>query len=470
MVFSSAVFLCMFLPITLLGYYLLRGKARNYWLLFVSLLFYAYGEEKYICIMIASILINYVGGICVDKLRYRRICLGLTIFLNLSLLTYFKYADFIIESINAITKKELDLLGVVLPIGISFFTFQGISYVIDVYRQDVSVQKNPFKLGLYISMFPQLIAGPIVRYSTIEREIDHRKETIEDFAYGIRRFTIGLAKKAILANNFAVFVDKIWQIEYKNLAVSVAWLGAIGYMLQIFYDFAGYSDMAIGLGRMFGFHFEENFNYPYISKSIREFWRRWHISLSSWFRDYLYIPLGGNRKGTFRTYINLCIVFIVTGLWHGAAWQFVIWGLWHGFFNIVERLLANNSKEKKQIKHLDWLCVLYTNFVVLIGWVFFRADSITDAIAYLKGMFGLNTVKFISFEAIYYLDRYTVFCLVLGVVFATPLCKMGVEQVTRKWNPVVKDAIGNAIILALLFFCMMTVLTSTYNPFIYFRF
>lgn len=324
MVFSSTLFLFCFLPITLLVYYLVQDKYKNYWLLLVSLLFFGWSQPNYLWIIVLSIGINYIGALIVDYMsKFKKPLLILTIMANVLLLFYFKYFNFVLESINKIFDFNFEVLDIVLPIGISFFTFQGMSYVIDVYRKEVLVQKNILKLGLYIVLFPQLIAGPIVRYKDIAAEIDNRKTTLEDFSYGIERFVIGLGKKAIIANTMAVTADAIWNNGALNNSWITAWVGSISYTLQIYFDFSGYSDMAIGLGRMFGFHFNENFNLPYISQSISEFWRRWHISLSSWFKDYVYIPLGGNRKNV---YLNLSIVFLLTGIWHGAAWHYVLWG------------------------------------------------------------------------------------------------------------------------------------------------
>lgn len=327
MVFSNAVFLFIFLPVVIAGYYILRGKARNYWLLLVSIFFYAWNKPSFTIILLGSIVLNYFGALLVEKAGQtgkKKLWLVLTVVCNLLILFYFKYFNFTIRTLKKIFDIHTQFANVLLPIGISFFTFQGLSYVVDVYRGDVPAQKNVFKLGMYISMFPQLVAGPIVRYKDIATEIDNRKVTTEDFAYGIQRFILGLFKKIIIADNMAIIANAMFDCNHKLNSVSLAWLGIIAYSLQIFFDFAGYSDMAIGLGRMFGFHFLENFNYPYISKSITEFWRRWHISLSSFFRDYVYIPLGGNRK---HVYLNVAIVFLLTGIWHGAAFTYIAWGI-----------------------------------------------------------------------------------------------------------------------------------------------
>lgn len=347
MVFSSVTFLFVFLPVVLAVYYILPGRLRNTFLLLASLLFYYWGEPRFVFVMLASIVWNYLCGLMCgylpERMRgLRKLALILAVAVNLGLLVYFKYADFIIGTINGVFSRSIPLLGVTLPIGISFFTFQGLSYVIDVYRQTVRPQRDPLKLGMYISLFPQLIAGPIVRYADIEREIDHRSVDREKFYAGVSRFVIGLSKKVLIANTLALRADQIFGQPCQSLTAGVAWLGALLYSLQIYFDFSGYSDMAIGLGKMLGFTFLENFDLPYMSRSVTEFWRRWHISLSSWFRDYVYIPLGGNRRGN--VYLHLLTVFILTGLWHGAAWNFVLWGLWHGLFLIVERVLRGRIR------------------------------------------------------------------------------------------------------------------------------
>ena len=346
MVFSSTMFLFVFFPITLIGYWLIRKELKNYWLLLVSLVFFGWSQPKYFWIILLNIAVNYSASMLMDTIgkKHRKSILFGGISLNLALLFYFKYFDFAIDSINKMFGSSFELFNIVLPIGISFFTFQGMSYIVDVYKGEVAVQKNPLKVALYITLFPQLIAGPIVRYKDIAAEIDDRSTSIDDFAAGAERFIIGLGKKAIIANTMAMCADSIWQNGAGNIQWITAWVGSIAYTLQIYFDFSGYSDMAIGLGRMFGFHFVENFNLPYISKSITEFWRRWHISLSTWFRDYVYIPLGGNRKHVYR---NLLIVFFLTGVWHGASWTFVVWGGYNGAFLLIERLRRNRRKQEK---------------------------------------------------------------------------------------------------------------------------
>lgn len=472
MVFSSTIFLFVYLPISLLGYYLFRGKFKNYWLLLVSLIFFGWSQPKYIWIIIASIVINYLCALLVDKLKsLRKSVLFLGVLANLSLLFYFKYFDFVINCINSITKSSFSLKNIVLPIGISFFTFQGMSYLIDVYRKDVPVQKNIFKVALYIVLFPQLIAGPIVRYVDIATEIDERKETVSDFCAGIERFIVGLAKKAIIANTMAAMVDAIWKNGASGNTWIVSWAGSIGYTLQIYYDFSGYSDMAIGLGRMFGFHINENFKLPYISNNITEFWRRWHISLSSWFRDYVYIPLGGNRKNV---YLNLAIVFLLTGIWHGASWHFIVWGVWNGLFILAERIISNLAKKKDngQIKNLFKTVIgkIYTLFVINLGWIIFRAPHTKDALLYIATMFGVIVPDKPGFTLFWYLDRWTITVMVIGIVFASsfPTKILGIlkDNLPNKFFIVAKYT----LLILVFYLAILRIVSGTYNPFIYFQF
>ena len=472
MVFSSTLFLFIFLPFTLSGYYLIRRELRNSFLLLMSLLFYAVGEPLFIWVMLASIIANYVSGIILWYLKntqkiLRRTALTITLLINIGILFYYKYFDFVITNINSAFKTNIPLHYIALPIGISFFTFQGISYVLDVYMGKTNVQKNPLHIALYIALFPQLIAGPIVRYSDIAYQIIARRESLGNFAYGVQRFAIGLSKKVILANALALLADKIFATASTNLGPGLAWLGALAYALQIYFDFSGYSDMAIGLGRMFGFHFLENFNYPYISSSIREFWRRWHISLSSWFRDYVYIPLGGNRNGN--VYFHLLTVFFLTGLWHGASWNFIVWGLWHGFFLILERIMIIKNITLKIPVFLKWI---YTMLIVLIGWVFFRTADLLSAVTYLKCMFGAGG-KDHGF-LIYIIQDYGII-FILAIICSLPLktiWKRGINSIFRERERELSillflEPIFYSILLALGIICTVT---STYNPFIYFNF
>ncbi|MBP2242347.1 alginate O-acetyltransferase complex protein AlgI [Cytobacillus eiseniae] len=473
MVFSSSLFLFLFLPIVLLIYYLLKLEYRNIFLLVVSLLFYAWGEPKFVIVIIASIIINYVFGIIVHlcsenkvSCLIRRTILIVGIISNCGLLFYFKYYDFFLSSINSITGLNLTLANVILPIGISFFTFQGLSYVIDVYQGKIKVQKNLYKLALYMAFFPQLIAGPIVRYVDIHTQIDERVSTIDGFASGIRRFVIGLGKKVIIANTLGAVADSIFGLPAEQNSMAIAWVGAICYTFQIYFDFSGYSDMAIGLARMFGFNFKENFDYPYISKTVTEFWRRWHISLSRWFRDYLYIPLGGNRRGN--VYVNLLIVFIVTGLWHGAAWNFIIWGLWHGLFLILERVLKLKKVRIRVPKIIIWS---YTSLVVIIGWVLFRSPDLTYARDYIGIMFGLNDPYNVGFTVWYYLNPMIVTMLVIACICSIPIIKYIKGNVgSYEEHSGFSLFLQNAYVLIILIISIMFMATSTYNPFIYFRF
>lgn len=466
MLFSSTIFVFMFLPIVAVVYLLARRELRNYVLLFASLLFYAWGEPNYLAIMLLTILVNYVGALCVsrsERVGVRGLCLVLTILVDLGILFYFKYFNFVVENINAAFHANIDLIKVVMPIGISFYTFQALSYVVDVYRREVEAQRDVCKLALYIALFPQLIAGPIVKYHDVEDQIDNRKESIDKVAYGVKRFIIGLSKKMLIANTLGEVADKVFSQAADTVHPLMAWVGAIAYSLQLFYDFSGYSDMAIGLGSIFGFKFLENFNYPYISKSITEFWRRWHISLSTWFKEYLYIPLGGNRCSKGRNYLNLFIVFLLTGFWHGAAWNFIFWGLWHGVFIILEKLTGWHKKEGGK-----WLSVakhLYTMLIFVIGWVMFRADTMGQAWVYLKNMFGLIGSHHDCYNIIYYVDNVEILAFGVGILCAMPIFK-GMLEWKNKWC---LTAV-NTWLLLLFLLSVSSIAASTYNPFIYFRF
>lgn len=465
MVFSSTIFIFIFLPFILLLYYLAGKKIKNYILLIASLIFYAWGGVAYLKILIASIILNYSFGILVDKYSNREILkkaiLTLGVILNLSILFYYKYYDFFIENANALFDTNLSLKHIVLPIGISFFTFQGMSYIIDIYRGDGKVNKNPFSVALYISLFPQLVAGPIIKYKTIDKEIRSRQESIEQFSYGINRFVLGLSKKVIIADILGAMADNIFSLYEKGIDTPTAWIGAICYTFQIYYDFSGYSDMAIGLGHMFGFRFMENFNYPYISKSITEFWRRWHISLSTWFKEYLYIPLGGNRKGN--VYVNLFIVFLVTGIWHGASWTFILWGIWHGIFIVFERLIKNKSW---YINIPSIIKYLVTMFIVIIGWVLFRADNVSQAFGYLEVMFGVNSNANL-YEFTYFINKKLVLWIVVAALGSLPF----ISNKLRKYNGNKSfEIISTVGILILFILSIVFIINSTYSPFIYFQF
>lgn len=475
MVFSSTIFLFIFLPVILAIYFILPKAFKNGLLLLASLLFYFWGEPKFGLILVVSILINYFFGLAINwanqknrSLMIRRFILGIAVISNLSLLFWFKYFDFSITTVNDLFHSSIPLKNIALPIGISFFTFQAMTYIIDLYWKEVPVQKNPLKIALYISMFPKLVQGPIVRYKDIEPQIDNREITIYKFSCGIKRFVLGLGKKTIIANTVGLVADHIFNAPYNENRMITAWIGIICYTIQIYFDFSGYSDMAIGLGKMLGFDFMENFNYPYISKSISEFWRRWHISLSSFFRDYLYIPLGGNRTGN--VYLNLFIVFLATGIWHGASWNFIVWGIWHGLFIIAERIAKNSHRKHIRIPSIiKWV---YSTLVVMIGWVLFRAKDLNYAIGYLKIMFGLETPRHVGFESMYYLDALTIFVLVISFIVASGiLVKIKNRFISAGARNEKIFTIGQTVGICLLFLiCSISVMTSTYNPFIYFKF
>ncbi|MBR3929430.1 MAG: MBOAT family protein [Clostridia bacterium] len=470
MLFSSMIFLWMFLPFTVIVNALLNPRYSNAFLLFASLLFYAWGEPIYVVLMLFSIALNWLGGLLIGKVkRGKGICLALTVLLNLAILGVFKYYDFAAGSINHLVGSEvLKIKNIALPIGISFFTFQALSYVIDLYRGKCQVQKNFLNLALYISFFPQLIAGPIVRYSDIDRQIQLRRMTTEGFSVGFRRFIYGLSKKVMISNCMAQIADKVFALSAGELTTISAWIGAVSYMMQIYYDFSGYSDMAIGLGKMFGFDFLENFRYPYLARSIREFWQRWHISLGTWFREYVYIPLGGNRKGGLRTIVNLFIVFLLTGLWHGASWTFVVWGLYHGVFQIIERMGLGRLLKKAGI-----LGNLYCLIVVLFGWVLFRADSISYALEFASHMvapwkYGLENALFV--RPVFLLNIRSVLVFIIAVLGAGP-----VQAITKKITPRMHEKwkmslIEIPLMAAMLIYSIMLLASGTYNPFIYFRF
>lgn len=462
MVFSSAVFVFAFLPITFLVYYLIREKYRNTWLLLCSVFFYSWGEPKYVFLLLISTVVNYVFGLLINEREgvSRKLALTLITVFNLGILVYFKYSVFFAGILNSLT--GIDLSGTFLvshspmPIGISFFTFQILSYQIDLYRKEVGVQRSAAKLALYIFLFPQMIAGPIVRYSDVEREIENREVDLALVYAGIRRFMIGFSKKVLLANTMAAAAD----YAYAHIGVSAAlsWLGSICYTLQIYYDFSGYSDMAIGMGKMAGFRFEENFKFPYRSASIQEFWRKWHISLSSWFRDYLYIPLGGNRRGVGRTYLNLGIIWLVTGLWHGASFNFIVWGLFHGLFSIGERLIGRNRLEKIPRIFMR----IYTLLVVNIGWIFFRADTLRDAVKVIRTMFTFSAWNIAAVYRV--LTPETSFFLILSLLLAG-----GIPPVLQKLNGKL-PAVSDILLFFVYFVAILYMIGSGFNPFIYFRF
>lgn len=464
MVFSSLTFLCIFLPAILILDRIFRNiRIKNALLLIASLLFYAYGEPVYVLLMTASAMLNYVSALLISKFKdnagLKKAFLAGDVIVNLGALVFFKYTVFLVTFVNTSFGTTLPVPEITLPLGISFFTFQAMSYVIDVYRGECNVQKNFGRLLLYISFFPQLIAGPIVKYRDIETQILSRSVTGENTALGIRRFAMGLAKKVFIANNVAVIADSVFA-DLSVIDAKTAWLGAAAYMLQIFFDFSGYSDMAIGLGRMFGFEFKENFDHPYIASSIKDFWRRWHISLSSWFKEYLYIPLGGNRKGKARTIINKFIVFACTGIWHGANWTFLLWGLYHGAFLMIEEIIP--KKENKSNPVLKVLSHIYLILVVMIGFVLFRCDSISDFGIMISRMTGSgnadSTMLFMKL-----INPLNITAIMAGVIFSIPVGGK------LKDNRVVQSLSFAAALFAVAF-AMLCLSSGSYNPFIYFRF
>lgn len=468
LVFSSIIFLFMFLPLAVITYYVAPKSWRNMVILILSLVFYAWGEPVYVFLMIGSIVVDYFGGLLIqsnrkDKGKQRFIFVTILV-LNLSVLVFFKYYGFIIANINSILGTSLQIRELPLPLGISFYTFQLISYVADVYMAKVKAQKNIIKFGAYIAMFPQLVAGPIVQYSDIEEQLNNREESIYKFGEGTERFICGLGKKVLLANNLGLIWREIKVIPTGELSVITAWIGIIAFTLQIYFDFSGYSDMAIGLGKIMGFEFLENFKHPYMSRSISEFWRRWHISLGSWFKDYIYIPLGGNRRGLAIQFRNIIIVWFATGLWHGASWNFIIWGLYFGALIFVEKLFLGKILDKvpSVIAHG------YTVVLVVVSWVFFEAVTVGGALDYIKVMFGLGGNHIIDGMARYTL-RTNFVVLVLGILAATPIIRSLINKLKTKYefNGVVAVVLCN---LTVLFVATVYLVSESYNPFLYFRF
>ena len=476
MVFSSPIFLFLFFPITLAVYFLLPRRLRNLWLLAASLVFYGWGEPRFLIVMLASIVCNFVLALWIDRVHgtaQARAAVAVAVVINIGLLAVFKYTNFIVDGLNLLFHTDgiapIVIPFVALPIGISFFTFHALSYVIDVYRGDAPAQRNPFDMALYISLFSQLIAGPIIRYHDIAPQLRDRVVTRAMFARGVERFIVGLGKKVLIANTLAVPADLIFSLPPDQLTTGVAWFGLVCYTLQIYFDFSGYSDMAIGLGLMFGFRFLENFNYPYISQSVTEFWRRWHISLSTWFRDYLYIPLGGNRVAPWRVYFNLITVFFLCGLWHGASMNFVIWGLYFGAFLVLERLglAAWLTSWWAPLRHA------YLLVVVMVSWVFFRATTLPDAWTFLLAMSGNSTASGLEQPLAIFIDPERLMAMAIGMIGSTPIL-----AVVKRWcesSPSAALIIGtNAVeITALMSILMMSIMllaAGTYNPFIYFRF
>lgn len=469
MVFSSSLFLFFFLPCVLSGCLLLKNKYINYFLLIMSLLFYTWGEPKFVWVFLASMAVNYAFGMLFYIFRakpsWKKCSLILSIVFNLGILFCYKYLGLVLNTLNLSSIFPAHLSNIILPIGISFYTFQAMSYLFDVYNGTAVVQKNPFKLALYISLFPQLIAGPIVRYVDVADEINKRTITCEDICTGIRRFVVGLAKKVLISNSVALYADMAFSLTTNELSLGGAWLGIVCYTLQIYFDFSGYSDMAIGLGKMLGFHFMENFNLPYQAASIQEFWRKWHISLSSWFRDYLYIPLGGNRKGLLRTVVNQLIVFSLCGLWHGAEWTFLLWGVYHGIFLLFEKI---PQIKRVMLKFPIPIRHTYTMMVIMIGWVFFRADNMAHAIDYLKAMIGSCGNSGLLGDRVSL--SLTMTSCALGILFALVKIPVQYSPIKENGRSNKRILIQDTAILILFIICVIRIVPNNYNPFIYFRF
>lgn len=467
MVFSSLTFLMLFLPAVLLIYFAVPRQGKNAVLFIFSLLFYAWGEPIYVGLMIFSTVLDYTCGWLVEKYRgtsKQKIGLLISVFTNLSLLFFFKYTDFFIGTINTVFGTDIAMLNLPLPIGISFYTFQTMSYTIDVYRGDAKVQKNILSFGAYVSLFPQLIAGPIVRYQDVADQLNERTHSFDRFGDGVKRFVTGLGKKVLLANNIGLLWDAISKTAAENLTTLAAWLGIIAFAFQIYFDFSGYSDMAIGLGKMFGFEFLENFNYPYTSKSVTEFWRRWHISLGTWFRDYIYIPLGGNRKGLPIQIRNIAIVWLLTGFWHGASWNYVLWGVFYGLLLMAEKLFLLKWLKKAPA----FVGHIYTMFAVLFGWVLFAFEDFGKGIAFLKTMFGGGS-GFISNSTLYQILSYLPL-LIVCLVAATPLAKKIYGKLSCKAGEVVLLTVDSVRIAGIMLLSIAYLISGSYNPFLYFRF
>ena len=475
MVFSSLLFLFYFLPAVLLLYFLVPKKLRNALLLIVSLFFYAWGEPVYVVIMLAVIAVDYFHGLIIQRkkdtgdLRGAKIALIAAVVLNLAALGFFKYSNFLIGNLNAVPGVDIPLLELTLPIGISFYTFQSLSYVIDVYRGDVKAQRNIVSFGAYVALFPQLIAGPIVQYKTIDQQLTDRTENFDQFGDGVRRFVTGLGKKVLLANTIGLIWTQISAMDPAGVPVLTAWIGILAFTFQIYFDFSGYSDMAIGLGKMFGFTFLENFNYPYMSKSITEFWRRWHISLSTWFRDYVYIPLGGNRKGLPIQIRNILVVWILTGIWHGASWNFVAWGLFFGVLLMAEKLFLLKRLEKAPavVSHL------YTMLMVILSWALFAFDSLSAGFSYIGAMFGAHGAGLYDSRSLYLLLTNGLL-LLIGAVGCTNLPKRAAARLENGRlalsRPAVSTVAAGVVLLAISALSVAYLVDASYNPFLYFRF
>lgn len=468
MVFSSLTFMFFFLTIVLVSYFLVPMKGKNIIILISGLFFYAWGEPKYVIIMVFSAAIDYCAGRLMDKYddnqKRRTICLLVSVIMNLSLLGVFKYSSFIITNINGLTGLSIPDPKLALPIGISFYTFQSMSYTIDLYMRNIKVQKNMLNFLSYVTLFPQIVAGPIVRYEDVAGEIDTRTITVSKVSEGIGTFIKGLAKKVLIANNIGAVWTMVKAMDYSGISTTTAWIGILAFTFQIYFDFSGYSDMACGLGKVLGFNFPQNFNYPYISKSISEFWRRWHITLGSWFRSYVYIPMGGNRKGLGRTIINLLVVWMLTGIWHGASWNFIVWGLYFGVLIIIERLFMGKVLEKLPAV-ISWA---YTFILVVIGWVFFDIDGLGSAWNYLRAMFGANKVFLDNTSKYLFMSNILIF--IICIITSTEIIKKLYEKVMKSKCATAVSYAMPVVQLATMVICTSFLVNATYNPFLYFRF
>ena len=466
MVFSSITFLYIFLPIMLLTYFIVPKKLKNAVMILASLVFFAWGEIRYIFIMLLLAVMDFWCGKKMTKYyenkKKRKLYLYINIVVNLFILFFFKYADFFISSINSAIGISIPLLNIPLPIGVSFNTFQSISYVIDVYRGDVKCEKSFYNYLTYTTLFPQIIAGPIVRYETVDEELEDKKISLENFSNGMKRFIIGLGKKVLIANNVGALWNVIETGNYSELSILFSWIGIISFALQIYFDFSGYSDMAIGLAQIFGMKFDENFNYPYISKSITEFWRRWHITLSNWFKDYIYIPLGGNRKGLLKQIRNILVVWLLTGAWHGASWNFVLWGLYFGIILIIEKIFLLKILEKlpKIIRHL------YSIILILISWTIFAFEDLSKIGNYIKAMFTNKIIY--NQESLYYAKNY-IFIIIVGIICSIPVWKNLKEKIDKK-NSILLETITSLGYVMIFVLCTVSLVTDSFNPFLYFRF
>lgn len=465
MLFSSLTFLSVFLPATLLVYYVLPRGCRNYVLLLASIVFYAWGEPKYLPLLLGMTVLNWLLALLIGKFRRQGLAiLALALLANFGWLAYFKYGNFLVQNLNLLFKGQLGGVKALLPLGISFYTFSAVSYLADVYKGGRKALASPLDVAFFITLFPKLLSGPIVKYHDFEGQMEGREHSFGLFAHGLKRFICGLAKKMLLANTLGAVADQIFALPGEGLSCSLAWLGAVTYSLQLYFDFSGYADMAIGTGELFGFRIMENFDYPYVTQSITEFWRRWHISLSTWFRDYLYIPLGGNRQGSARTYLNLLIVFLATGLWHGAAWTFIAWGLWHGFFIVLERVTGLHKREGGLglviFRHA------YALLAVVFGWVLFRADDFGYALRFMGTMLGIRSGSEVLFTLEYYMRNSEWLALLVAVLLSMPLCAGLLERCRRGWQL----CLLNGWLLVLFVLSFMAMASSTYAPFLYFKF